>query len=64
MPRSNSSGPKINTLASTDVSDQMKFVRKVYSILAVQLTITAGWAAIVMTSGDPKDPVSYEGSLR
>jgi FtsH-binding integral membrane protein len=40
-------GGKINTLESTEVSDQMKFVRKVYTILAIQLTITAGWVAIV-----------------
>ena len=28
----------------------MKFVRKVYTILAIQLTITAGWVAIVQTT--------------
>jgi len=28
--------------SADDISDQLKFIRKVYSILAVQLTLTAG----------------------
>ena len=51
MPLNNNwnQGGKINTLQSTEVSDQMMFVRKVYSILAIQLSVTAGWVIIVQT---------------
>ena len=37
-------------MTANEVSDQMKFVRKVYAILACQLSLTAGFILIVQTS--------------
>mmetsp|Transcript_24733 Transcript_24733/g.38508 ORF Transcript_24733/g.38508 Transcript_24733/m.38508 type:complete len:226 (-) Transcript_24733:55-732(-) len=39
-------------MTDDELSDQMKFVRKVYSILALQLTITAGLIVAAQTSSD------------
>ena len=41
---------KSNMLADCDDEDRMGFVRKVYGILAVQLTITFGFVALVKTN--------------
>ena len=59
MPKSNSSksssdyarmdGGAINWLEEAHKDDRAGFVRKVYCLLAVQLTITFGFTAIVMT---------------
>lgn len=43
-----------NHMTDDEVSDQMKFVRKVYSILAIQLTLTAVLIAMVQYSEDFK----------
>lgn len=50
MPASSSNHISKNPLHNEEVSDQMMFVRKVYSILAVQLTVTASWIAVVQTN--------------
>jgi len=41
-------------MSQDEVSDQMKFVRKVYFILASQLTLTAAFIAIVQVSDKMK----------
>ena len=41
-------------MSQDEVSDQMKFVRKVYCILASQLTLTAAFIAIVQVSDKMK----------
>lgn len=44
-----------NPQAAQEVSDQMRFVRKVYSILAVQLGVTASWIIIIQNSQPVRD---------
>ena len=42
-------GPRMKSI-SHEVDDRVKFVRKVYSILACQLSLTAGFIFLVQTS--------------
>lgn len=51
-----------NMLADCDGDDRMGFVRKVYSILAVQLFITFGFVAFVKTNESVNDNITaYSG---
>ena len=53
----NKNGP-----SADDISDQLKFIRKVYTILAVQLTLTAG--AIVAAAVPNVAGARVEAQLR
>jgi FtsH-binding integral membrane protein len=50
-------------MSQDEVSDQMKFVRKVYCILASQLTLTAAFIAIVQVSDKMKGFFSTSAGL-
>ena len=43
---------KSSMLADCDDDDRRGFVKKVYGILATQLTLTFGWTAVVCSSTD------------